>query len=176
MQVTYFLTGPMFNLLFYCHIISYWEKVPPYEKSKVQFIPLKSKLSGKFQCFNAIDASIEMLKNSCVFQLKWKNAKHFTRLKQRAALSRLISFISLPRDKTFLQRYTVYRNIQTFGFKVLQECSSWASRKGKCKYHFSDHKQKHDCLKICKVREVFDCVSGAYSIFNDRWLEVCKMN
>ena len=129
MQVTYFLTGPMFNLLFYCHIISYWEKVPPYEKSKVQFIPLKSKLSGKFQRFNAIDASIEMLKNSCVFQLKWKNAKHFTRLKQRAALSRLISFIFLPRDKTFLQRYTVYRNIQTFGFKVLQECSSWASRK-----------------------------------------------
>ena len=26
-QVTYFLNGPMFNLLFYCHIIFYWEKV-----------------------------------------------------------------------------------------------------------------------------------------------------
>ena len=27
-------------------------------------LPLKSKLSGKFQGFNAIDGSIEMLKNS----------------------------------------------------------------------------------------------------------------
>ena len=32
MQVTYFLNGPMFNLLFYCHIILYWEKVTSFEK------------------------------------------------------------------------------------------------------------------------------------------------
>ena len=32
MQVTYFLNGPLFNLLFYCHIILYWEKVTFYEK------------------------------------------------------------------------------------------------------------------------------------------------
>ena len=37
-------------------------------------LPLKSKLSGKFQRFNAIDGSIEMLKNNSIskkFQLKW---------------------------------------------------------------------------------------------------------
>ena len=32
MQVTYFLNGLMFNLLFYCHITLYWEKVTSYEK------------------------------------------------------------------------------------------------------------------------------------------------
>ena len=32
MQLTYFLNGPMFNLLFYCHIILYWEKVTSFEK------------------------------------------------------------------------------------------------------------------------------------------------
>ena len=34
MQVAYFLDGPMFNLLFFCHIVSYWEKVTviSYEK------------------------------------------------------------------------------------------------------------------------------------------------
>ena len=32
MQVTYFLNSPMFNLLFYCHVILYWEKVTSYEK------------------------------------------------------------------------------------------------------------------------------------------------
>ena len=32
MQVTYFLNGPMFNLLFYRQIILYWKKVTSYEK------------------------------------------------------------------------------------------------------------------------------------------------
>ena len=31
-------------------------------------------------------------------------------------------------NKRFLKE--IYRNIQTFAFKVLQECSSWASRNG----------------------------------------------
>ena len=31
-QVTYFLNGPIFNLLFFCHIVLYWEKVTSYEK------------------------------------------------------------------------------------------------------------------------------------------------
>ena len=30
MQVTYYLNGPISNLLFYCHIISHWEKVTSY--------------------------------------------------------------------------------------------------------------------------------------------------
>ena len=32
MQMTYFWNGPMFNLLFYCHIVLYWENVTSYEK------------------------------------------------------------------------------------------------------------------------------------------------
>ena len=43
-------------------------------------LTLKSKLSGKFQRFSAIDGSSEMLKNSWIskkFQLKWKIKKEF---------------------------------------------------------------------------------------------------
>ena len=32
MQVTFFLNCPMFNLLFYCNIILYWQKVTFYDK------------------------------------------------------------------------------------------------------------------------------------------------
>ena len=35
-------------------------------------LPLKSKLSGKFERFNAIDGSIQMLKNSCVPKISIK--------------------------------------------------------------------------------------------------------
>ena len=62
MEVTYFLNDPMFKLLFYCHIILYREKLTSYEKFSLN-LPLKSKLSGKFQCFKAINGSIERLKN-----------------------------------------------------------------------------------------------------------------
>ena len=50
--------GSMFNLLFYCHIILYWEKV--FFHKKFSHI---SKLSGKFQRFNTIDESIKIQKN-----------------------------------------------------------------------------------------------------------------
>ena len=61
MQMTFFLNGPVFNLLFYCQIILYWEKVTSDEKFN-----LNSKLHGKFQRFNAIDGSIKMLKNGWI--------------------------------------------------------------------------------------------------------------
>ena len=48
MPVTYFLNGSVVKLLSYCHVI----------------MLLKFKLSGNLQCFNAIDGSTEMLKNS----------------------------------------------------------------------------------------------------------------
>ena len=58
LQETCFLNGLMFNLLFYCHITLYWEKVTSYEKFN-----RNSKLCGTFQCINAIDGTIKMLKN-----------------------------------------------------------------------------------------------------------------
>ena len=51
-------------------------------------------------------------------------------------------------NKYFLTE--IYRNIQTFAFKVLQEYSSWTSKMMQCKC-FSDTKQKNVGWKIRKV-------------------------
>ena len=135
MQVTYFLNGLMFNLF---NLMFYIERKWLLIINLAAILPLKSQLSGKFQHFNAIDRSLKLLKKSLnfqKFQLKWKIAKHFLRPKQRAALRKL--FILLPLQLHQLKPYYVseigffmeiYRNIQKFAFKVLQECSSWASR------------------------------------------------
>ena len=48
-----------------CYFIVYWEKVSSNE-NLATILSLKSKLSGKFNCFNAIDVSIKMLKNSWI--------------------------------------------------------------------------------------------------------------
>ena len=72
------------------------------------------------------------------FQLKRKIVKHFARPKQRAALRKLFSSTpNHPFHPHQIRSYHVsdifkeiYRNIQTFDFKLLQECSSWASRTG----------------------------------------------
>ena len=62
MQVTYFLNGSLVNvfLLSYCYILR--ESYPLLKRNLGTILPLKSRLSGKFQRFNAIDKSIEMLK------------------------------------------------------------------------------------------------------------------
>ena len=72
----------------------------------------------------------------------------------------------IPPDKILLRLWNknflreLCRSMQTFAFKVLQECSSWASRNGADV--FSDTKQTHVCWKICNVRKVFGSVLGAY--------------
>ena len=63
--VKYFLNNPMFSLLFYCRFI-FIERKWLLMRNLATISPLTSKLSGKFQCFNAIDGSIEMLKNSWI--------------------------------------------------------------------------------------------------------------
>ena len=45
----------------------------------------------------------------------------------------------------------MYRNIQTFAVKMLQECNFWAFRNSAAQTFFSDTKQKHVWWKICKV-------------------------
>ena len=60
------------------------------------------------------------------------------RPKQRATLRKLFSLhqLPIPPDKILLNLWNknfvreIYRNIQTFAFKVLQESSSWASGNG----------------------------------------------
>ena len=74
MQVIYIVNGPMFNLLFCCHIVWYWEKVASYKECNH-----KSKLYGKFQRFDAIDGSTERLKmvKFAKISIKMKNCKTF---------------------------------------------------------------------------------------------------
>ena len=127
MEVTYFLNGPMFNLLRYCHLI-YYERKWLLMTNLATILPLKPKLCWKFQRFNAIDGSIKMLiNNSQKFQLKWKIVKHFTRPKQLATWRKLLILPPTypPSDKILLHLWNknflaeISRNMQTFLFKVL---------------------------------------------------------
>ena len=99
--------------------------------------------------------------------------QHFTRPKERAALRKLLSLSPTPPPtpnqiksyyvsgpKTILQRYTeIYRHIDID--KVLQECSSWASRNGAMQMFFLTPNRKVFAGKFVKW-EKFCCVAGAY--------------
>ena len=93
--------------------------------------PLKSKLSGKFQRFSAIDGSIEMLKNSWIskkIQLNEKLKYRSTRPKQWGPLKKSSHLPPSPPHqiksyyvfgtKIFLIRYTeIYKNLLSKCFK-----------------------------------------------------------
>ena len=51
---------------FFIAIVFYIERKWLLMKNLATILSLKSKLSGKFQCFNAIEGSIKMLKNSWI--------------------------------------------------------------------------------------------------------------
>ena len=87
MQLTYFLNGPKLNLFFYCRIFFYWEKVTSYEKLAT-ILPLKSKLSRKFQRFNTLDR----------FSIKMKNCKTLYEVQTASHLKEI--FQSLPPQPT----------------------------------------------------------------------------
>ena len=53
-------------LICYFAILFYIERKGLLMGNLARILPLKSKLPGKFQCFNAIDGSVEMLKNSWI--------------------------------------------------------------------------------------------------------------
>ena len=108
-------------------------------------------------------------------KIKMKNCRTFYEAQTASRLKEIIQNPpnrppppSPPPEKTLLRLSNkhffteIYRNIQTFAFKVLQECSSWESRNRVVQMFFSDTKQKHVCWKICKVKKVFGCVAGAY--------------
>ena len=98
-------------------------------------LPLKSKLSGKFQRFNTLLKVSKYWKivELWKIQLIFKNVKHFKRPKQRATLRKSFS-LSPPsayhQTKSYYVFVTkhfvreIYKNIQTFAFKVLHESSS----------------------------------------------------
>ena len=99
----------------------YIEKKQLLMRNLATVLPLKSKLSGKFQRFNVVNGSMEMLINSSTykkFKLKWTILKH---IKQWAALRKLFN---RPPDKSFLLS-------KCFGNAVL-----WLLEMMQCKYFF----------------------------------------
>ena len=92
MQVTCFLNGPMFNLLFYWNITLHWGKVNAYQKFKHN-----SKLYGKCQRFNAIDGSIKMLKNGWASKYFNENEKLQNILRGSNSKPRLGNYSTSPK-------------------------------------------------------------------------------
>ena len=142
MQVTYLLNATMVNLLLYCHIILYREKITCYEKCSNDLtleLQIVSKISA-FQCYRWKHRNAEKWSNFQKFKLKWKILKHFVRPKQWAASKRLFS--PAP-DKNFLLSGTkIFLRRYTFAFEVLQEYGSWTSRNGAVQILFSETSQK----------------------------------
>ena len=121
-------------------------------------LPLKSKLYGKFQCFNAINGNIEMLQNSYEVQ----TVNHLKEIIQPYPFHILSDKISLHLwNKNFLRE--IYRNIQVSAFK------KWCSAN-----NFFGTKQKHVCSKTCEVRNIF-VAFREHIIFNVKSVEVRNM-
>ena len=166
MQVAYFLNGPIFDLLFYCHINSYWKKVTSYEKFSNNLTP-ELQIVRKFQYFKAINWSMKMLKNGWIKKKFKKIMKLFTRSKQwkcklRASLQPTpyqIKSSYVFGTKVFSRWYTeIYKHLLSRCFNnAVLGIKKWYSANV-----FSNAKQKHVCWKFCKVRKFFCCVAGAY--------------
>ena len=114
--------------------------------------------------------------------MKWKIVKHFRRPKQRAALRKLFSLNEppIPPDKILLHLWSknilreMYRNIQTFAFKVLQESSSWASENGSVQMIFLTPNRNIFAGKFVNW-ESFLAVFWEHVIFNFKRVQICKM-
>ena len=84
-----------------------------------------------------------------------KNCKTFY---EAQTVSRLKEIIQPPPTQNFLTE--IYRNIQTFAFKVLRECSSWASRNDAVQMFWHQKKKKN--VFTGKCLKPFGYVAGAY--------------
>ena len=95
-------------------------------RSLATILPLKSKLSRKFQRFNTLDR----------FSIKMKNCKTLCEVQTASRLKEIFQppLTHPSPDKILLRLWNknfiteIYRNIQAFTFKVFQECGSWVSR------------------------------------------------
>ena len=110
-----------------------------------------------------------------------KIVKHFTRPKQRAALSKLFS-LSLPSlfqlqtDKMLPRLWNkksftdIYRHIHALSFKVFPKCSSLASRNGAIQIFFLTPNRKSFAGKFIKWKKFLVVFRGHISI-NVEWDE-----
>ena len=76
-------------------------------------------------------------------------------------------------NKNFLMG--IYRNIQTFAFNVLQECSSWTSRNGVVQMFSMTPSRNMFAGKFVKSEKLLT-VLWEHVIFNVKWVEVRKMS
>ena len=133
-------------ICYFIVILFYIERKWLLMRNLATILLFKSKLSVNLQRFDAIDGSIEN------FQLKWKIVKQ---------------------AQNFITK--IYRNMQVFAFKVIQECSSWESRKGVVQLFFLASKQKMLARKFVKG-DRFLAVLREHVILNVEWVEICKMS
>ena len=135
-------------ICYFIVILFYIERKWLLMRNLATILLFKSKLSVNLQRFDAIDGSIEN------FQLKWKIVKQV---------------------QNFITK--IYRNIQAFAFKVIQECSSWESRKGAVQLFFLTPKKKKKMLARKFVKgDRFLAVLREHVILNVEWVEICKMS
>ena len=80
-------------ICFFLVILFYIQRKWLLVRNLAAVLPLKSKLSGKFQGFNAMDRSIEMLKRVVEFSkisIKMKNCKTFCKAQTASCLKKII--------------------------------------------------------------------------------------
>ena len=139
-----------------CHfivILFYIERKWLFMRNVAIMVPLKSKSSEKFQRFNTNDEIIEPSTPSP----PTPSDKILLRLW----------------NKNFLRK--IYINIQTFAFKVLQECSSWVSGRDAVQMFFLITNRKLFAGKFVKCEKLL-VVYWQIIIFNVKWVEVRKMS
>ena len=182
--MTYFLNGPMFNLLLFYHFLLYRKK-RLLMSNLATILRLKSKLSGKFQHFNTTDRSIKIVKKIVEFSkisIKMKNCKTFCQVQTASHVKEIIQpppphltpyqikpyYVS--GTNIFFRRYKeIYRHLLSKCFK-----NAVLGRKDMVQYkYFSDSKQKYVCWKFVKSERFLD-VLREHIVFNVKWSEVCK--
>ena len=142
-------------------------------RSLATILPLKSKLSQKFQRFNTLDR----------FSIKMKNCKT---LYEVQTTSRLKEIFQPPPthpspDKILLCLWNkniikeTYRKMQAFTFKVFQECGSWASRNDAVQMLFLTPNRNMLAGKIIKSDRVLAVLLEQF-IVNVKLVEVSKMS
>ena len=144
MQVTHFLNGPMLNLLFYCHIILYWEKVTSYKK-------FSHNLTLKVQ--------------NCLENLR----KLFSQPFPNPAPSRQYLTTSLEEKFSYgnIQKYT------GICFQSASRMRSWTSRNYALQMFFLKPNRNMLAGKFVKSERLL-AVLQENIISNIKWVEVCK--
>ena len=122
---------------------------------------------------------VEFLKIS----IKKKSRKTFYEIQTAIHLQEIIQHSPNPppSDKTLRHLWNkhflteIYRNIQTFAFKVPQECSSWVSINEAMQMSFMTPNRNMSAGKFLKS-ERFLAALWDHIIFNVKRVEVHKMN